>query len=38
MIWGLIIGGMVVITFGTVLYIIVKGERELDKVEPEATK
>lgn len=38
MIWGLIIGGMVVITFGTVLYIIVKGEKELDKVEPETTK
>ncbi len=38
MIWGLIIGGMVVITFGTVLYIFVKGEREVDKVEPETTK
>jgi hypothetical protein len=38
MIWGLIIGGMVVITFGTTLYIIVKGEKELDKPEPEASK
>lgn len=31
MVWAAVIGGMVVVTFGIVLYIIVKGERELDK-------
>jgi hypothetical protein len=35
---GLIFGFIVVGTFATVLYIIVKGERDIDKVEPEATK
>jgi hypothetical protein len=35
---GLIFGFIVVGTFATVLYIIVKGERELDKPEPEVTK
>lgn len=38
MIWAAILGGMVVVTFGSVLYIIVKGERELDKAEPETLK
>jgi hypothetical protein len=38
MIWAAIFGGMIVITFGTVLFVIVKGERELDKAEPKATK
>jgi heme/copper-type cytochrome/quinol oxidase subunit 2 len=38
MILGLIIGGIVVGTFGVVFYIVVKGERELDKAESEPSK